>query len=395
MRGHAPAGRGVSVILLLKKSKPKQKKVQPWSRTCSRRKTPKEALFINIPTGGEWQCVPDAVERSRPPNWVSGTCSALLCAGGRRGNCVRAGEPHTRGEMPGGSATWTSFCLRTPSPLRLTRARTLCTCRKGLKQRRGSRVSLSPFALSKEAAAPMPGRAPLRAAHFPRHLRQMSPLGTAHGASSRLPLGCGRAPSRHLHRFHHGTSPGHSCPPSCDWPPLNMKGPSRTKSKSRRRTSRKCISCVSPSCASWSLLTSRHKVKMMGVIGGWKILNQREMYGLDDLWITQAPWHKKQKNIYSPWSFYFFKAFLFILFLFLKSSCEMVHAPVWGLIIVSRKRVEGEWVDSLGRESKTKSPRIEKVLDKKAFCDSCTLWNEDLKNIYKPQPDWLESDSSN
>lgn len=72
------------------------------------------------------------------------------------------------------------------------------------------------------------------------------------------------------------------------------------KLKSRKCTLKKCISCVSPFCESCSLLTSRHKVKMMGVIGGWKILNQREMYGLDDLWITQVPWHKKQKNIYSP-----------------------------------------------------------------------------------------------
>lgn len=116
-----------------------------------------------------------------------------------------------------------------PSPLRLTRASTLCTCRKGLKQRPGSHVSLSPFALSKEQPQRkrllrLPGHAPLRAVHFPRHLRQMPE--TAQGASSRLPLGCSRAPSCHLHHFHHGIAPGYSYPPPPrDLPPFNTGVP--------------------------------------------------------------------------------------------------------------------------------------------------------------------------
>lgn len=104
------------------------------------------------------------------------------------------------------------------SPLRPTRARTLCTCRKGLKQRRGSHVSLSLFVLSKE----QPQRK--RLLRWPGALRSAPRIshGTsgkcrlwrpAHGASSPLPLGCCRALSRHLHRFHHGTAPGHSYPP--------------------------------------------------------------------------------------------------------------------------------------------------------------------------------------
>lgn len=64
----------------------------------------------------------------------------------------------------------------------------------------------------------------------------------------------------------------------------------------------------------------------------------------------------------------------------------MVQAPVRGLIIVSRKRMEGEWVDSGGdtENQNTLNPQIGKVLDEKAFCDSRTLWNEDLKNTYEP-----------
>lgn len=69
---------------------------------------------------------------------------------------------------------------------------------------------------------------------------------------------------------------------------------------------------------------------------------------------------------------FFFKIFLkFILFLFLKSSFETVQAPIRGLIIVSRKRLEGEWIDSEGGEPQ--NPQIEKALDKKAFCDSHML----------------------
>lgn len=50
--------------------------------------------------------------------------------------------------------------------------------------------------------------------------------------------------------------------------------------------------------------------------------------------------------------------------------------------------MEGEWVDWGGgggrKNQNTLNPQIRKVLDRKAFCDSCTLWNEDLKNAYKP-----------
>lgn len=64
--------------------------------------------------------------------------------------------------------------------------------------------------------------------------------------------------------------------------------------------------------------------------------------------------------------FFFFKVFLkFILFLFLKSSFETVQAPIRGLIIVSRKRLEGGWIRSERGGANPKTPGLKRCWTKK------------------------------
>lgn len=145
----------------------------------------------------------------------------------------------------------------------------------------------------------LPSPAPLRCARLrPARTFSTAPLATAHKEpslrGSPLPRSLLPSPA--------------SITKLCPRPLLVGEGPPFPK----RRARRACVSPLSPPLKKGSLSAqlcparqrlrsfSRHKAKTMGVIGGWKIRNQREMYGLDDLWITRVPWHEKCKNIYSP-----------------------------------------------------------------------------------------------
>lgn len=271
---------------------------------------------------------------SRPPHG-RGVCAPLgvgLWRGGaptRRGDRgVGAGEPHTRGALLGANATGPSLPHPTgpaaPPPLRPARARTPRTCSEETPtQRPGSRVSGSPWAgLAALLLAPA-GTAPKEAAallRLPGGRGHHPPRTFFHCSSGKRPPFTPGA-QRALSLRQPAPSPAPSLPPGTSSilkplpsaagaaipPPVSplLTGVSPPiRSKSERCTRRRCInlrvSPLPPPRVCHPLLISKHKAKTMGVIGGWKILNQREMYGLDDLWITRVPWHEKYKNIYSP-----------------------------------------------------------------------------------------------
>lgn len=278
-----------------------------------------------------WQRVRDAARfQASPPTGRSALRWALVCAGGA--------PTAPRGPWPGGAA-WRSECdgdtnpspdrsLGSPHPLRPARARTPRTCKQGLpRSGRAPGVSPSPCAGAGRAPPRSCGDRPPKGggcsppAARGRGHRQLAHFSTAPLASARLPrqahkelsLSPGGSPlPRRLrpspvppHPFHHETTPEPSS--LCPRPVPSLFAGVSPQYKLKKKKARGALGegvysvCLPPSPrVSRPLLISRHKAKKMGIISGWKILNQQEMYGLDDLWITRAPWHEKCKNIYSP-----------------------------------------------------------------------------------------------
>lgn len=176
----------------------------------------------------------DAVGRSRPPDSVSATCSALVCPG-RAPRVPRKLREGWRASHAWGDAWRERNRDILPSPqLPLLSALGLVLCAPVGRVSSSGRVPTFPFPHSRfrrnspkgSGCSSCPGA--LHSA--PRISRGTSvkcgPRRPPHGVPSRLPLGCSRAPSCRLHHFHHRIAPGHSYPsPSRDWPPFKMGVP--------------------------------------------------------------------------------------------------------------------------------------------------------------------------
>lgn len=266
---------------------------------------------------------PGSAARSRPPHGPRPTRRVGSPDAPWR-PCVGAGDPHTRGALLGASASGT------PLPLR-------CYCSSAPRGGAGSvhlreripssgrapslpfpRVLRWPFRFlllwgqpRRKLPVRLPGPAPLCATSAPHispscpwQIPSFGPPQKQPPASCRQPGSSQGDPEPRLvppHNCHHETVPGSALRSPHPIASLLTGMLPPPESKSKRCAQRRCvISCVSTCSIPHPLLISRHTAKMMGLIGGWKILNQWEMYGLGDLWITQVPWHEKCENIYSP-----------------------------------------------------------------------------------------------